>query len=72
MQDEANPGEWATYQAGGWQPLEWMASTWRAVTDPTVHFRYNITPMMVGNLLDLPFDGQSAITARAGGSPLRA
>jgi hypothetical protein len=71
VQDEANPGAWASYQGGGWQPLEWMASTWRAVTDPTVHFRYNVTPMMVGNLLDLPFDGQSAITSRAGGAPLR-
>ncbi|MCW2544089.1 MAG: Glycerophosphoryl diester phosphodiesterase [Frankiales bacterium] len=72
VQDEANPGDWASYQAGGWQPLEWMSSTWRAVTDPTVHFRYNVTPMLVGNLLDLPFDGQSAITARAGGQPGRA
>ena len=71
VQDEANPGAWASYQAGGWQPLEWMSSTWRAVTDPTVHFRYNVTPMMVGNLLDLPFDGQSAITTRAGGQPVR-
>ena len=72
VQDEANPGAWASYQAGGWQPLEWMSSTWRAVSDPTVHFRYNITPMLVGNLLDLPFDGQSAITARAGQQPGKA
>lgn len=72
VQDEANPGAWASYQAGGWQPLEWMSSTWRAVTDPTVHFGYNITPMLVGNLLDLPFDGQSAITSRTGGQPPRA
>ena len=72
VQDEANPGAWASYQAGGWQPLEWMSSTWRAVADPTVHFRYNITPMLVGNLLDLPFDGQSAITSRAGAAPPRA
>jgi hypothetical protein len=41
-----------------------MTSTWRAVSDPTVHFAYNVTPMMVGNLADLAFDGQSAITAR--------
>ena len=61
----------ATEQAGGWQPLEWMASTWRSVTDPTVGFRYNITPHMVGNLLDLVFDGQSAITARGAQAPLR-
>jgi glycerophosphoryl diester phosphodiesterase len=72
VQDEANPGDWASYQAGGWQPLEWMSSTWRAVSDPTVHFRYNVTPMLVGNLLDLPFDGQSAITARTAGQPRRA
>lgn len=63
MQDEANPGRWAT---GGdfWQPLEWMGSTWRSSTDPTVDFDYNVTPHMVGNLADLPFDGQSAITQR--------
>ncbi len=62
MQDEANPGRWAT--AGGWQPLEWMGSTWRAAADPTVDFDYNVTPHMVGNLADLPFDGQTAITQR--------
>jgi uncharacterized protein (TIGR03382 family) len=49
-----------------------MSSTWRAVTDPTVRFRYNVTPMLVGNLLDLSFDGQSAITGRTGGAPPRA
>jgi predicted amidohydrolase len=65
VQDEANPGQWAVPAASGtWQPLEWMQSTWRAVADPSVHFRYNITPMLTGNLLDLPFDGQSAITMR--------
>jgi glycerophosphoryl diester phosphodiesterase len=69
VQDEANPGRWAAYYAGGWQPLEWMSSTWRAVADPTVRFRYNVTPHLVGNLLDLAFDGQSAITARSAGRP---
>lgn len=64
VQAEANPGRWAYYQPGGWQPLEWMESTWRSVADPTVKFRYNVTPHMVGNLLDLSFDGQSAITMR--------
>jgi glycerophosphoryl diester phosphodiesterase len=62
MQDEANPGPWAT--PGEWQPLEWMSSTWRAVADPTVEFDYNVTPHMVGNLADLVFDGQTAITQR--------
>lgn len=64
VQAEANPGRWATYQAGGWQPLEWMASTWRTVAEPGARFRYNVTAHLVGNLLDLPFDGQTAITAR--------
>ena len=50
---------------------EWNSSTWRAAADPTVNFTYNITPHLVGNLLDLPFDGQSAITVRGGGQPAR-
>ena len=78
MQDEANPGEWASYtakdspDAGAWQTMSWMTSTWRAVADPDVRFDYNVTPHLVGNLADLPFDGQTAITQRglgAGGAP---
>ena len=65
IQADANNGPWAAPVASGaWQPLEWMGSTWRSVADPTVRFRYNVTPMMTGNLLDLMFDGQSSITAR--------
>jgi hypothetical protein len=71
IQAEANPGRWAVDQAGGWQPLEWMASTWRSVAEPTVGFRYNITAHLVGNLLDLPFDGQTAITRRGAQAPQR-
>lgn len=65
IQADANPGPWAwPVASGAWQPLEWMSSTWRAVADPTVRFRYNVTPMMTGNLADVMFDGQSSITAR--------
>lgn len=65
VQADANPGPWAVpAETGAWQPLEWMGSTWRAVADPSVKFRYNVTPMMTGNLLDLAFDGQSTITGR--------
>ncbi|TJY61072.1 hypothetical protein E4T66_10590 [Sinimarinibacterium sp. CAU 1509] len=71
IQAEANPGRWAVDQAGGWQPLEWMASTWRTVAEPTVGFRYNVTAHLVGNLLDLPFDGQTAITQRGAQAPQR-
>lgn len=72
VQAEANPTRWAG--PGGystWQPLEWMGSTWRAVADPTVDFQYNVTAHMVGNLLDLVFDGQSAITRRGAAAPPR-
>ncbi len=74
MQDEANPGEWASYTAkdspdnGAWQTMSWMTSTWRAVVDPAVRFDYNVTPHLVGNLADLPFDGQTAITQRGLGA----
>ena len=67
IQDEANDGQWTGTDADPaekWQPLSWMASTYRAVADPTVHFDYNVTAMMVGNLADLVFDGQTAITQR--------
>jgi len=63
MQDEANPGPWVS-AAPFWQPLDWMRSTWRAVSDPTVSFSYNVTPHLVGQLGDLVFDGQTAITQR--------
>jgi len=70
IQADANPGRWAGPGGqGGWQPLEWTGSSIRAVRDPTVHFRYTVNPFLVGNLFDLPFDGQSNITARSGGSP---
>ena len=70
IQDEANPGRWAAYTAkdspdrGAWQTMSWMTSTWRAAADPAVRFAYNVTPHLVGNLADLPFDGQTAITQR--------
>lgn len=67
IQDEANPGRWTGADGSSrerWQPLSWMLSTYRAVSDPSVRFDYNVTAMMVGNLADLPFDGQSAITQR--------
>jgi hypothetical protein len=35
-----------------------------AGVDPAVRFDYNVTPHLVGNLGDLPFDGQTAITQR--------
>ena len=67
IQDEANPGRWTGPDGSSkeqWQPLSWMLSTYRTVADPSVRFDYNVTAMMVGNLADLAFDGQTAITQR--------
>jgi hypothetical protein len=70
IQDEANiGGRWTGPDGDGierWQPLSWMASTDRAVSDPSVRFSYDVDAMMVGNLADLDSDGQSAITQRGG------
>lgn len=69
VQAEANPGRWSAVVPGGWQPLEWMDSTWRSVADPHAGFLYNICPHLVGNLLDLPFDGQTVIARRGARGP---
>jgi hypothetical protein len=65
VQADANDGAWSgTDGMELWQPLSWMGSAYRAVTDPSVHFAYAVNPFMVGNLADTPFDGQTAILAR--------
>ena len=42
------------------QPLAWLESSWQVTHQQQI--RYAVNPMVVGNLLDLTFDGQSAIT----------
>jgi hypothetical protein len=68
IQADANDGQWTgpdgADPAESWQPLSWMGSAWRAVSDPSVRFAYAVNPFMVGNLSDTPFDGQSAILER--------
>ncbi len=65
IQADANDGQWSGPSgAEPWQPLAWMGSAYRAVSDPSVAFAYAVNPFMVGNLADIPFDGQSAILAR--------
>jgi hypothetical protein len=68
IQADANDGAWTGPDGSDtrerWQPLSWMGSAYRAVSDPSVHFAYAVNPMMVGNLADTPFDGQSAILER--------
>ncbi len=65
IQADANDGQWTGSDGKElWQPLSWMGSAFRAVSDPTVHFAYAVNSFMVGNLADTPFDGQSAILER--------
>ncbi|MCD0174941.1 carbon-nitrogen hydrolase family protein, partial [Deinococcus sp. 14RED07] len=42
------------------QPVAWLESSWQVTS--TTRIRYAVNPMVVGNLLDLTFDGQSGIT----------
>ncbi|SMB95145.1 nitrilase-related carbon-nitrogen hydrolase [Deinococcus hopiensis] len=50
------------------QPVAWLASSWQASTGGR-SIRYAVNPMVVGNLLNLTFDGQSAITGRVQDAP---
>ncbi|UQN05060.1 nitrilase-related carbon-nitrogen hydrolase [Deinococcus sp. QL22] len=50
------------------QPVAWLESAWTATTTGR-SIRYAVNPMVVGNLLDLSFDGQSAVTGRAEDAP---
>lgn len=52
------------------QPVAWLESSWQAV-QRSPSLRYALNPMVVGNLLGVPFDGQSAIVARADEAPAR-
>lgn len=45
------------------QPEAWLESSWQAVQRSKT-LRYALNPMVVGNLLDASFDGQSAIIAK--------
>ncbi len=65
IQADANDGQWTGVDGSEqWQPLSWMGSAFRAVSDRSVRFTYAVNPFMVGNLADTPFDGQSAILQR--------
>lgn len=67
IQPDANGTPWTGREQGMVtqrpQPQAWLESAWQAVQQsPTL--RYGINAMVVGNLLDASFDGQSAIVAK--------
>jgi hypothetical protein len=67
LQADANDGAWTGTDGASaeqWQPLAWMGSAWRSVSDPALGFSYAVNTFMVGNLADTPFDGQTAILQR--------
>ena len=75
LQPDANGSPWTgkegLYPAGQVprdQPLAWLESSWQ-VTARSQQIRYAVNPMVVGNLLDLSFDGQSALTGPAAEGP---
>lgn len=49
------------------QPVAWLESSWQVTAQRQIP--YAVNPMVVGNLLDLTFDGQSAITGPAEQAP---
>jgi predicted amidohydrolase len=66
VQNDANSQLWAAPAASGqWQPREWLGSVLGSIAPTYAPIRYNICPMLVGNFFDLPFDGQTSITASA-------
>jgi predicted amidohydrolase len=68
-----NNGAWAAYynnnpdsqSSSYWQPDEWLSSTFGSVAASYENIQYNINAMMVGNLYDMPGDGQSSITQKS-------
>ncbi|MFP2903786.1 nitrilase-related carbon-nitrogen hydrolase [Pyxidicoccus sp. 3LFB2] len=63
-QPEAWSGWTVEDSQGGWLPDVILASGWTH-TQKYRGFRHNATPMLVGNLFDLVFDGQTWITQKA-------
>ncbi|MFS8533684.1 MAG: carbon-nitrogen hydrolase family protein [Limnochordales bacterium] len=58
LQPSANPQPWTD-----WQQEDWLRGSWHAVCRCGIA-RYGVNPMLVGSLLDIAFEGQSAIFDR--------
>ncbi len=65
IQPDANPGKWNSILSNGrWQPEEWMDSAYY-INQRIERVKNVINPMMVGNLMEIRFEGQSSITKKA-------
>lgn len=58
LQPSANPQPWDEEQQ-----LDWLNGSWKAVVERGLGV-YAVNPMLVGQLLDIAFEGQSSIIAR--------
>lgn len=58
LQPSANPQPWSEAQQH-----DWLNGTWKAVRLEGIA-TYGVNPMLVGNLIDIEFEGQSSIVAK--------
>lgn len=64
IQPDANPEKWNSYLSNGrWQPEEWMDSSYY-IAQRLEKTEYVVNPFMVGNVMELRFEGQSSITKK--------
>jgi hypothetical protein len=66
VQPDANDTRWAglTRETRRWQPEEWLLSVLGSIQPKYRNLRYNVCAMQTGNLYEIPFDGQSSISAQ--------
>jgi Carbon-nitrogen hydrolase len=66
VQPDANDTRWAgpAKETRHWQPEDWLTSVLGSIQPKYPNLRYNICAMQTGNLFDIPFDGQSSISAQ--------
>jgi predicted amidohydrolase len=66
VQPDANDTRWAglARETRRWQPEDWLVSVLGSIQPKYRNLRYNVCAMQTGNLYEIPFDGQSSITAQ--------
>lgn len=66
VQPDANDQPWATETrvTRAWQPHDWLVSVLGSIGPEYPNLRYNVCAMQTGNLFEIPFDGQSSISAK--------
>lgn len=66
VQPDANDTRWAglTRETRRWQPEDWLTAVLGSIQPKYRNLRYNVCAMQTGNLYEIPFDGQSSITAQ--------